>query len=552
MKRFLSPRRGHFWGPFLLAVLIALAGPHLAEAAPRDVSMRADAEAAIRLTSINENWDGHGWQAVRVRIENRSERAGTWDFEFRAWSGYRRAIAVVTPARIQVPARSTSETVVYVSGPGRSSERHAGMASWIANVKGPGVANDGYTVHAGSRQLDFTQIATSERTEEAVRRRTARHGGLYHGGGYELDVISPKDWPADWRVWSSFSAIAISREEHDELDGARRNALREWAAQGGSLWLVPASGRETLDVVGEPVTQVGLGRIYSELDTLLGNVAEASGRHVMPWGGVTELVTKDDLADWALERPVVALIIFLVVFGVVVGPINIFVFAPASRRQRLFVTVPLISLVATLLLGAVILVKDGFGGAGVRRSLVVLLPGENKAAVFQQQVSRTGVLLGSKFPLPADTLITIGSGESGRGTEREFARAGDTASGAWFSSRTMQVHDLRRITPTRARVELVDGGAGGRAPVVQSSVTTALTDFRYVDADGNRWTADELPPGKRVTLTATTTVDRGDVRGYFRAFGGATDLAPLATHASITWEEGTIIYTGRVESARQP
>lgn len=538
-------------------MMVVLAMPQYAVAAVWNVGMRDDAEASIRMTANNDTWDGLGWQPVVVRIENRSARAGTWKFEFSAWVGYNRNTAVLTPVEISVPARSTSETVVFVCGPGRSVSAHMLTSSWGSTVSGPDVASNGYTFHTGSRVLDFTLVATTPRIEEAVRRAVTGVTGPPASASVRFEVasISPQQWPADWRVWSSFSAIVISREEHDALDGARRNALREWVAQGGALWVVPAGARVAWGGTESSETQVGLGQIYSGLDSLLGNAESATHRRIAPWKSVAELVTNDDRANWDLEKPLVTLIVFLVVFGIVVGPINVFVFAPASRRQRLFLTVPVISLGASLLLGAVIVVKDGFHGAGVRRSLVVLLPGENKAAVFQEQVARTGVLLGKQFALPADTLITIGSGGSaGLNQDRELERAGDTASGAWFTSRAVQVHELRRITPTRARVELVEGGADGRAPVVQSSVTTVLTDFRYVDAVGNRWTADELPPGKRVTLTSTTTADRGDVPEFFRARGGATDLAPVATHASITWNDDneTVIYTGRVETARQP
>ncbi|MDF3058203.1 MAG: hypothetical protein K0R17_2418 [Rariglobus sp.] len=533
--------------------MVALAGLHEAGAAQNDVMMQPDAEAAIRLTSINSNWDGLGWQPVLVRIENRAQQARTWKFDFNVGAAhYRGGETVMTPAVITVPSRGTSEVVVFVAGPGRSSSGSYNRTVWWgADVSGPGVAIGQVSGLSGSRQLDFAQIATTSRMEEAVRRLMPAAPTVGHGSlPYEVESIDPVRWPADWRVWSSFSHLVLAGDDYDRLDGARRNALREWVAQGGVLWIVPDGGRPGGET---PKIRHGLGWIHSRLDTLWASTGKDAILRAEPWQTVAELITSDDRGDWELDQPIVALIIFLVIFGIVVGPINVFVFAPVSRRQRLFVTVPALSLGASLLLGVVIVAKDGFGGEGARRSLVVLLPGENKAAVFQQQVARTGVLLRKEFALPADTSISLGSGGS-RGVtgSRALERAGDTASGEWFTSRAMQTHDLRRITPTRARVELVDGGVNGRAPVVQSSVTTVLRDFRYVDAGGKRWAAESLPPGTRVTLSPVTTEDRGDVPGFFRAYGGATDLAPLNTHASIRWKEETIIYTGRVEAARQP
>jgi hypothetical protein len=353
----------------VVILLIVFASTRAGRAAQVDVAMQPDAEASIRLTSINANWDGLGWQPVVVRVENHAERARMWELRFNVGAAYNRGASVTTPVVIQVPARSTRETMVFVPGPGRLIAGYSHMtARWNVDVSGPDVAVDQVS---GSvpRDLNFAQIATSPGMEEAVRRMIpAVPAGTYTPAPHEVEPIDPLRWPADWRVWSSFANIVISREEYDMLDGARRNALREWVAQGGVLWLIPTGGREK----GEAAEQaLGLGRIHSRLETLLSRAQADQSLRVTPWQRVFELITDQDRDDWALDRPVVALIIFLVIFGIVVGPVNAFVFAPASRRYRLFFTVPAFSVGASLLLCVVIVVKDGFGGAGVRRSLVV-------------------------------------------------------------------------------------------------------------------------------------------------------------------------------------
>jgi hypothetical protein len=351
------------------------------------------------------------------------------------------------------------------------------------------------------------------------------------------------------------------------------------------------------------------------------NLAESGQRTAETWAGQFRLLTNLDLEAFKIEKNPLALVIGLLVFALLVGPVNFFVFAPPGRRHRLFVTVPALSLLASLGLGAGIVIGDGFGGQGARRALVVLLPAENKAAVFQEQVARTGVLLGGEFPLAADTAAGVPPADTGgpasSGNPPRLARTATTASGDWFLSRQRQVLQFWRITPTRGRIELVGGGTGGAAPVVQSSLTTALRDFVYLDADGATWTVDNLPPGQRITLqpdpkpwhqhhiatalgpqaaltledldyatvrdmlaqgapmtramqlilqrgpqggpalpddASTTTKPPPDTRerGHFYAFGGAGDLAPLDTLASIRWTTESIIYTGWLEAVRTP
>jgi hypothetical protein len=544
-----SFRRLHLWFAALVGgAVMSLCAP-VARAVEHAVAMNPGAEAVIRLTSINSFWDGIGWQPVIVRIENQADRPRSWSVEFLAGSFSESHVVLRTPVAITVPARGMSETFVLVAGPGRS-----GNSNWTASlnvrIAGPGVATVGVLGLTASRDVNFGLIAFSPAADMAVKRMT---GVLPSTGGppvYEFQPVNPLQWPADWRVWSSFSNIVLTRDDYDALDGARRNALHEWVSQGGNLLL----DRRTPQLGEAATTTLGLGTIYNRSYSLL-NVARSNpAKRIAPWEGAAELLNDKDRADWALSKPMVVLVIFVMVFGVVVGPVNVFLFAPAARRQRLFWTVPLLSVGASLMLGLLIMLNDGFGGEGTRRSLVMLIPGENKAVVFQQQVARTGVLLQKEFPLSADTMLTVGGsgGSSGVNTVRELERSGDTAAGAWFTSRATQSHDLRRITPTRARVELVAGGAVGEAPVVQSSVTAVLRNFRYVDTRGKCWTASELPPGRRVTLSPTDTTDKGDRNGVFRAYGGACELAPLATHASIKWRTDKIIYTGRVEAVRQP
>ena len=90
----------------------------------------------------------------------------------------------------------------------------------------------------------------------------------------------------------------------------------------------------------------------------------------------------------------------LVLFGILVGPVNLFVLAKSGRRHRLFITTPLISLGASLLLILLIIFQDGFGGRGMRRVLMEVRPdaGQNAAFLHQEQIARTGILTGTASP----------------------------------------------------------------------------------------------------------------------------------------------------------
>jgi hypothetical protein len=271
------------------------------------------------------------------------------------------------------------------------------------------------------------------------------------------------------------------------------------------------------------------------------------------------------------------LAVFLVSFAVIVGPVNLFLLAPAQKRHRLFVTTPLIAVAASLLLGVAILVQDGTGGTGERRACVFLLPGENQAVVIQEQAARTGFLTGRSFAFPDDVAMAVLPFEASISygvPEVELERGHGRAGGDWFQSRARQAQQLRRVVPTRARIEEVGTSPNG-APIVQSSLGTTLRDFSFLDATGKTWRVAELPSGQRVTLqpielrgtaaahwapgsdalggspnlrAVVTAAAAPLAPGRWSAFGGATELAPLATLASIRWKDSNVLYAGALEN----
>jgi hypothetical protein len=439
-------------------------------------------------------------------------------------------------------------------------------------------------------------------------------------GSPNLSTVDVSQLPADWRVWSSFSAVLLTTEDYAGLDSARRAALRSWVALGGQLCLAPAtesgsgpSGTEKLGAgivvtLSEPLNalkseQVISGTLQAELAARrMARAAAGSARspgnaatpepatasveapvallkEVQFFAGTAGLPDRSALTlengplfDVVNETPadIAWLAVFLVAFAVVVGPVNLFLFAPAQKRYRLFVTTPLIALAASILLGVTILVQDGLGGTGARRAFVVLLPGENEAAVFQEQAAHTGFLPGRSFALSDDVALAAMPLEKTLpfvGPNVEFDRGNGRADGDWFQSRARQAQHLRRIVPTRARIEAV-GVAPDGAPIIQSSLGTTLREFSFVDANGKGWRAADVPSGQRVTLQSgvgqwvagAASTGSPNFRvivaaagamgpGRWSALGGATELAPIATLDSIHWANADVLYTGAMENA---
>lgn len=569
MSSALSSRRAAVWRCVLLGCLVlGLAGlAHAAsQPAARGVPMAIDAQADIRLTPVADLWPTGGYMAVRVRIENRAAAPRAWNLIFKSQREWREKMEF--SQGIAVGAREVVETVVFVPCLGQNAGRNPPQLQVTA--EGPGVERHSVGLTSYNSNV-VSQIATSASQEVdlyAAITAAASGSGSPSGTGFggsggpatELTVVDAAAWPADWRVWSPFTQVVLTDREFRALDGARRAALMDWVALGGVLNLYPPFASAPSEGKAEAKTAWGKGVVRRMALSLRDEkrvpdaAAFASEWQDKLMAKAVHETTPDERKAYELSSGSVGIMLFLLLFGILIGPVNLLVFAPTQKRHRLFITVPLLSIGASIVLGFVIVWRDGFGGEGVQRGVVMLLPGENKAVVFQNQISRTGVLFSRDFTLPADTQLVLPT-STGAGydeiRESEFFRSGDAVSGDWFASRQRQQHLLQRITTTRARVELTGGGMEG-APVVQSSVGTALRDFYYRDRAGRLWGVDELPPGQKITLRPLPDIWPGLPGGHFVGRASGSELAPLATLDAIRWDEAVFYFTGRLEGLRTP
>jgi hypothetical protein len=370
----------------------------------------------------------------------------------------------------------------------------------------------------------------------------------------------------------------------------RRKALLDWAATGGRAGVLVADREaDRLDRLGFPVAgpdgrrRIGAGEIVAvpwdgskleandveaflagrtTFEDALGDYHPASKASGMsrfgataPTGGGWDPGFGRLFDRFGLRSlPVVPILAFLAVFGLVAGPLNVMVLAGKGRRSRMFWTTPVISLAATGCLLALMFLRDGVGGAGSRRVLGLLAPEHNALAVIQEQFSRTGVLLGTSFPIAEPAwLEPLGP----RDSQAEFVEAdGRTRRGDWFRSRDDQAFLATAVRPSRARIEFVPG-ADAAPPAVISSIEVPLERVFVIDEEGRYWSADDVGTGEKKPLAASNAeaydkwfasleADAGPVRkqafaavknlrGHAYATSPQAGKVAVATLGSIRW-----------------
>jgi hypothetical protein len=366
----------------------------------------------------------------------------------------------------------------------------------------------------------------------AASTHSSRYGGTSFAGKFD-----PRELPEDWRAYSGYDTLVLTDTDWGVASPGARNAILQWNRLGGSLVIYAVSSTSDLATLG--IAAAGKGVRSAERS--FGSVA------ILPIGSDLKLdaskavsaiyssgklpplnasIRSDFSSGWPLQQAFgqarynhTLFILILIAFGILVGPVNLFVFAKSGRRHRLFITTPLIALGTSVLLIALILLIDGFGGRGARTIVMEVRPddGENSAYVLQEQISRTGVLFGGGFTLAESAALSpvpIAPSQWARLTPSNYGggmryeanpQDGKLAiDGDWFQSRSEQGHLVRAIVPTRGRIEArSDAGP----PTFLSTFDFPIQTLWFSDPSGGLWRAEGIVPGKAFTCQQTTAAD---------------------------------------------
>ncbi len=330
--------------------------------------------------------------------------------------------------------------------------------------------------------------------------------------------FDPKQLPDDWLAFSGYDSVILTDNDWSAIPPGGRNAILSWVRLGGQL-VIYSTSPATAASLGIP-QDAGYGSVTIQpipsglkLDAPQ-VVALVTGNSTRPRQASLE---KDFQSHWPLQKlfgeqtfRYALFIIVLILFGILVGPVNLFVFAKSGQRHKLFITTPLISLGASLILIVLIIVQDGFGGHGMRRVLMEVRPdaGVNAAFLHQEQFSRTGVLTRADFTIGTPVIFqpapiaksrwaryTAGSNAKGN-FSLQPADGKLHASGDWWQSRSEHGHILSAVVSTRGRIERTD-----KPGTCLSTFEFPIDTLYYLD-EANQWhRAEAITVGKPFTLT---------------------------------------------------
>lgn len=557
-----------------------------------------------------------GYMPLRLTLKNGTKFEKEWKLDFNSeakgdYSFGRNSDHPTLTSKFSYscPPESTKTYDILVPVVTSIPQSHTDTAASTLSIK---LTSDGKTIpDSMSCKQHMDHPATLLSTELFVQHSSRFNSliphspGRYRSGNEEYtSEFTPSNMSEDWRAYSGFDAIICTDDDWREMPAGVQNAILEWNRLGGNILIYKLNAASNfkslkIDDSDDNISKTRIDRSFGNvtimpLATIMSlDVNQASKIINNPKNKSAKIRAINDNYEsdytgsgaWSLQKALgklsfspVYLILILIAFGVLVGPLNLFVFAKAGQRHRLFITTPIIALGASLLLVLLIIIQDGFGGYGQRVQLIEVRAdgGENKAYIWQEQVARTGVILGGSFETSAPTYMSPVpvspsrfsrvTKENGGGSANYTAKHGENglaASGDWFQSRSVHGHYLESVISTRSRITLKSSVG---APVVNSSFDYEIQSLIYIDESGQAWEASNIAPGDSKKLTPSSPVNtlklihkhHANMSTKLQAkldtlskrknhFIAITDEAPaISTLDSIKWNRTESIITGPV------
>lgn len=596
----------------LTLLLGLLASSGLAQKTITNGNLTSDGARALEIRSVFDPMPPSGYAPLRIVATNGTDGDMRWDFsmlsktqEFRRENEHRSRLALTLPAH---NTQSVTFLAPLAVNYGASSRGYGNNShQFHITLDGTGLSTKDFHDYS-ERADDIPAIAISKgladgnhsKLKDEVERRS-KSGSRSSGRNFFGSAFAPADLPEDWRGLSGFDFLMITSSEWQSLKPGQQLAVMQWVRFYGELHIYTAAGitpaglglpagfesdqKEVSLGVIKLIRWVGtsldagvtVGRYYgvkTREQDLTGSYAgkttgSAPGN---PMWSLLNALGERNFASWQV-------VVFLVVFGILVGPVNLFVLAPSGRRHRLFITTPLLSVGASLLMVGIILTQDGTGGIGARFIAIDLQPSEAAAYVTQEQSSRTGVLLGGGFEVKQPALIEplalpdtpwVKLKNNNNSQPAQLSQEGSLRGGNYFQSRAEQGQILRAVVSSRARLEMKTGLTADAAPEVISALGFTIDDLFYVNANGGVWRAKgTLATGQQVKLNRTDSstlrsvledpiklsgghtrsrlmglINGAPARNTFFAIAKAAPGFAIDTLPSIRWQQDRVVVFG--------
>jgi len=366
-----------------------------------------------------------------------------------------------------------------------------------------------------SRSINRSNLEASfQKVQPGV---TSRALAMHREREFIQNELPVEAWSSRWLGYSRFDAVVLTADEMDTLPQPVRGALDGYVEAGGSLVIVgeyePAPTWRKDEDQRYGVYYHGFGRVLI-VDKPVGEwehlevsfVASMAQDAVKPFSNVRN-VQQANKAFAIVENlgvPVRGLFALMLVFAVLIGPVNLVVLSKKKRRIWLLWTVPLLSLVACGAVFAYNMLAEGWTSHSRIATFTVLDQNTRRAATIGWCAFYAPLTPGDGLHFTYEDELTPqvldrGFGRADRPRSIDWTSDQHLVSG-WVTSRVPAHFMLRRAHTERQRIDLTRGDDG--TITATNGLGVDIVALHYADGEGRMHTVENLPAGQKASLVA--------------------------------------------------
>ncbi len=355
------------------------------------------------------------------------------------------------------------------------------------------------------------------------------------------------EWSTNWLGYSKFDGVIVTADDIRAMPESVRSALWRYLECGGSLFILGSyepprhwqsrrlvnytgAGYENSGVIKPtgndlPIYFVGFGVL------VVSGTSEPASIDATQWSSVRSIWEGSrqydsyflSLGDINREFPVIdnigvpvrGLFLLMILFVIVIGPINLIWLARRKKKLWLLWTVPAISLLTCLAVSAFSLFNEGLSATSRTEVLTILDETEHRATTIGWTAFYSPVTPGEGLHFSYDTELMpqlLGRWEYSRsgGLGRTIDWTSDQhLVSEWITARIPAYFKIRKSETRRERLTISHGSNDSHSVV--NGLGADIRQLWWADASGKLFTATNIPAGAQSTLTTINVQAEGAV-----------------------------------------
>lgn len=345
---------------------------------------------------------------------------------------------------------------------------------------------------------------------------------------------SVKNMSTNWLAYSSLDGMVLTAKDLEKTTPEVRTAIYNYVEAGGSLTVLgqcklPDSWSKQ-NVGNADFLEFSPGFGYcvvcnaSNLSQLrpadLDRVIKGWNATQAPWdenrgfnyGQMFQVVERRGL-------PIVTLLLFLILFTFLVGPLNLYVLSRFQKRIWMLWTIPTFSLVATLLIFSYMMLYEGWQSYTRIEAVTVLDETSQTASSIGVYGIYAPLTPGNGLTFDTTTEVSpVSSNTSGRYGYSNFQyrtmdwTAGQHLASGWVTARVSTYFRLRKVETRRERL-LVSKTPQGEIEIVNGLKGT-INKLWLADKNGKVYKATDIDSGAKSVLNFEKQLDDGGSQSF--------------------------------------